>query len=307
MIKDIARGFLIGIANIIPGVSGGTLALLLGIYDKLIDIVSSLGIEQTTSFFKQHGKRSFTVLFGDDNFQFVLKIMTGAIAAIVVFSFIIEYLLINYPIFTLSFFLGMIMASIKVPYSMVRVKSVSNLIMIIPGIMLILAVYVFVAKIRIASDYSYVYVFLTGALAISAMILPGLSGSFIILVLGLYGKVISSIKSLTLGLSMDSIVFLAVFSAGCVTGLLLFTRIMKYFLRKYRDKTLFFLIGLVAGSAVVLWPFKEYPVNIAENLKVSITGSANILPSSAGVFGVAVILFLAGTGFSILVDKLAKK
>jgi putative membrane protein len=137
------------------------------------------------------------------------------------------------------------------------------------------------------------------------MVLPGISGSFVILMLGLYEKVIISIKSLSSAPTVSSVIFLSVFSSGCLAGLLLFSRLMKKLLEKYRDQTLFFLMGLVAGSAMVLWPFKEYGNPGTGDVDSFISSAPNILPGSLGEAVLPVLFTSAGLLCSWLIGRLS--
>jgi putative membrane protein len=301
MILNFSKGFLIGIANIIPGVSGGTFALVLGIYDRLINTLSGFNpgifknIFKPVQFFKE---------FKEADGLFLIELGVGAFASIAVLSWVIDYVLKFYPGMTLAFFMGLIIPSISVPYKMIAKKNTGNLLFIIPGILLVLFIY----NMKFgAIQLSLPVVFLSGVAAISAMILPGISGSFLLLVLGVYGGVINNIKLFTSSFNMQSFIFLATFGIGCLVGLVLFVRVMKVLLKKSPDQTLYFLIGLVLGSVFVLWPFKDYPVVSPEKIEIGITTSKNIFPGSFKEVGFALLFFCTGIigafGMNVLANK----
>ncbi len=296
MIRNFTKGMLIGIANIIPGVSGGTFALILGIYDRLIQSIGK--IDGKLLILIIHPKRFFEEFKKNDGI-FLSVIIAGALLSIAALSWIMEYLLINHPGLTLSFFIGLIAPSIAVPYKMIENKGIRNFIYILPGISIVLFIYFFRTFVSLSQGAAFPVLFLSGVLAVSAMILPGISGSFILLIMGVYQQIISNIKSFTATFNMDSFIVLVVFGLGCVVGMVLFVRAMKFLLVRFRNKTLYFLIGMVLGSLVVLWPFKNYAelMNV-DKTEISIFNAENILPDDAGTaawYFLLIIIGLAGS------------
>ncbi len=287
MILNFTKGVLIGIANIIPGVSGGTFALVLGIYTRLIDSLSCLSFNiLLPSKFREEFKRI--------DGAFLFQVLLGGVAGIALLAGLMDYLLKFYPEYTLSFFAGLILVSISIPYRMIESKEIKNIIYMLPGLLLVAAVYRF-WHIGHNSQISLVLVFISAALGISAMVLPGLSGSFVLLIMGVYEPVVGHIKDFfSLPPSLNSFKFLVVFGLGCVAGLVLFVRIMKYLLHRKRNQTLSFLTGLVAGSFIVLWPFKDYPRAIDGAIDISIITAENIIPSDMRLIIFCLMLFTAG-------------
>ncbi|MBN2407585.1 MAG: DUF368 domain-containing protein [Elusimicrobia bacterium] len=301
MLLNIVRGLLIGIANIIPGVSGGTFALILGIYDRLIKALSGI----TFGLFKNilSAGRFWQDLKAADIF-FLIHILAGAVISIASLSWFIDGALRDYPAQTLAYFIGLIIPSISVPYRMIQKKSISGLVFVLAGI----AAVVSVNNLKFASaDISLPFVFFSGIIAISAMILPGISGSFVLLVLGVYEHIVSSIKSFTSTFSLESFVILAVFSSGCLAGLTGFARLMRLLLKKYTDRTLYFLIGLVAGSVAVLWPFKDYPAVTGQKIEIAVTTSANVMPGGLREVSIALFFLLLGFVCSFGLSYIANK
>ncbi|MFH1416286.1 MAG: DUF368 domain-containing protein [Elusimicrobiota bacterium] len=300
MIINITKGFLIGIANIIPGVSGGTFALILGIYDRLIAALSSIDIE----FIRKAAKPSeFFVELKKRDQLFLIQILVGALAAIGMFSWIVDYLLKNYSGMTLAFFFGLIVPSICIPYGMIRDGKVKNFLFILPGVLLVWVIY----NIKFGiTDISLPVVFAGGMLAISAMILPGISGSFVLLIIGLYEEIVLNIKVFTSSMDTGAFIVLSVFGAGCITGLLLFVRLMKILLKKHRNSTLCFLIGLVIGSAVVLWPFKEYPEPGDGKTEIAVTTAKNRMPAGSKETVFYSLAFLGGFIGAAGMNRIAK-
>ena len=261
------KGALVGIANIIPGVSGGTFALILGIFDRIIGAINGLGINTVRvafrfvkSGFRGKGLSDFTAEWKRLDATFLVLLAVGALAAILSSSFLIDYLLKAHYSPTLAFFIGLILPSIAIPWAMMERRGVI-LLWAIPGIALTMGVSLVIPDAAAGSD-SLLASFVTGAIAISAMILPGLSGSYVMLVMGQYQNVLGMLTSLQRELArgqidMDAVLWLAALAVGMGVGIILFARLLNFLLAKSRSATMAFLIGLLVGSLWVLWPFKE--------------------------------------------------
>ncbi len=306
----ILNGFLIGIANLIPGVSGGTFALILGLYDRLIGAITSLNLTTVkvsigliTGLFGKESRAAFAEEMKRIDFWFLLFLGFGLMLSVVSGAKLIQYLLQNHPAPTLALFIGLIIPSLSVPYKLMDRHSVFIWLFLIPGIALTVVPSFFMGNT--AGSENPLIAFVTGAVAISAMILPGISGSYIMLVLGEYQIVIAKLSNI---LAIDSIVFLAAFGIGCLLGLLLFTHFVKWLFKKYKSHTMTFLLGLILGSFFILWPFKDYSkgqtiVGRSGEVKtdIQIATAKNILPTSAGetvIPGLALVLGVA-LGFGL--------
>jgi putative membrane protein len=217
------RGLLMGIADVIPGISGGTIALITGIYSKLVKSLSDINTKQ---------------LYKSINFKFFIPLGVGILMSIYLFSSVIQSLLISYTGATYSFFIGLILASTIFLYKKTRTFRFESFIFLIFGSLL---AYVISGISSNLNNHSLPLIFFSGALAICAMILPGISGAFILLLLNQYEYLISVIHDLNL-------VVIGTFSIGALIGLLSFSKILHYILRKYHNLTLSFLIGLMFGS-----------------------------------------------------------
>ncbi len=263
------KGLLIGIANIIPGVSGGTFALILGIYERILDALHSIDINALgvvfrlfSTGFSKKAREDFNTLLRKIDALFLICLGSGAVIAILALSFLIDWLLTVHPALTLSFFIGLIIPSIAVPWRMMTDRKWVSLLWILPGAALTVIVAMAFGHIQQAGD-NLLWCFTTGVIAISAMILPGISGSFVMLVMGQYQNILKKIQLIQTSIAsgqfaVGAFVWLSVFGIGCIVGLLLFARLLGFLLRKYRTPTLAFLIGLIIGSFWILWPFKNY-------------------------------------------------
>ena len=263
-----AKGLLIGIANIIPGVSGGTFALLLGVYQRLVDGIRSvnlLTLRRASGLFSASGRKLFREEWRRIDGTFLLVLAAGAVVAIVAASSPIKYLLREHPAPTLAFFAGLLLPSMAVPYRLMKRRGPAEAGLALSGAALVVGISFL--NMGGGGSASCPVMFLCAVLAISAMILPGISGSFLLLVLGQYGHVIDALDSLNSwavgGFSLrefplTAVGLLAAFCAGAVVGLAAFTRLLAWLLKRFHSRTMGFLIGLIAGSLWTLWPFKDY-------------------------------------------------
>jgi len=293
------KGALIGIANIIPGVSGGTFALILGIYERLLSALHAIDlkfildlIKSLATIYNKKSRDQFGQLLVKLDFVFLLCLGVGAITTILGLSFLIDFLLINYPALTLSFFVGLIIPSIAVPWKMMgRSKSLPQLFWMIPGVAL--TVLVSLAFGKVGTSASLIWSFSTGVIAISAMILPGISGSFVMLVMGQYQNILRKLQSIQTSLDIEAWIWLGTFGIGCILGLIIFARLLGYLLKHKRNATLAFLIGLILGSFWILWPFKDYEAEmnlthieeayrerVAEKQDIRVATAPNRLPDN---------------------------
>ena len=261
----VAKGLMIGIANIIPGVSGGTFALILGVFDRMVDALHRINAWTAGAVlgligggFNAMSRARFAEEWKRCDLGFLLKIGIGAVLAIFGLSKALKWLLVNEPGLTLSFFLGLIIPSLAVPWGMMKRRGWAQLIWAIPGVALTVGLALAFDDTGVLdlelSGGSLFIAFVCGAIAVSAMILPGISGSFVMLVLGQYMKILAYLNER----SVRGLVWLGAMGAGCVAGLLAFSRLLNFLLRRWRSATMAFLIGLVLGSFWVLWPFKEF-------------------------------------------------
>ncbi len=257
-ILTIIKGGLVGIANIIPGVSGGTFALILGIFDRIINALNALSIETVKVLirfirggFRGKGRDAFVDEWKRLDLSFLAFLFLGAGIAIYSSSFLIDFLLKAHYSPTLAFFIGLILPSVAIPWAMMDKRGLV-LLWAIPGIVLTVGVSVIMPDSAAGSD-SLLMALLTGAIAISAMILPGLSGSYVMLVMGQYQNVLDKLTHL----DVSGMTWLGTLAVGMAVGIVLFARLLHFLLAKARSATMAFLIGLLIGSLWVLWPFKE--------------------------------------------------
>ncbi|MDY7219021.1 DUF368 domain-containing protein [Denitrificimonas sp. JX-1] len=236
------KGMAMGAADVVPGVSGGTIAFITGIYDQLLAALSRI---PEAAWLILRGQVRQAWQFAHMNFLLIL--FSGVLLSIVSLARVITWLLETQPIAIWSFFFGLIIVSCYLVARDVQRWCLNRWLALVAGA-------VFAWWITVASPVSWGHdplsLFAAGAVAICAMILPGISGSFILLLLGLYPTVLTAIKQLELGV-------LSVFAAGCLFGLLAFARVLRVALERFRDVTLALLIGIMLGSLNKVWPWKN--------------------------------------------------
>ena len=321
-VMTVVKGLLIGLANIIPGVSGGTFALILGIFDRLILALRRLNfatvkvaLSAVVRGFNARARADLAEEIERIDLWFLAQLGIGAVAAILGLSFLMDYLLVEHPAVTLAFFIGLILPSILVPWHMMERRTPGALVWLVPGVALTVGVSL-AFRAGATGSTSLSMAFVTGAIAVSAMILPGISGSFVMLVMGQYQNVLHNLQGLQRGVANAQIdwaafVWLAALGVGCIVGLMIFARLLNFVLSRYRSATLAFLIGLILGSFWVLWPFKDYAAGAdvagrkgEVKLKVKVATAPNRLPKSGGELGVCALALVLGLAGAVGVNKL---
>ncbi len=246
-LKDYLLLFLKGVgmggADVVPGVSGGTIAFITGIYETLLDSIRSIDKNAIQLILK--GK--FQLFWQHINGPFLITLFSGILISIFSLVKLIHYLLEHHPIQLWSFFFGLIIIS-----AILVLKEIKkwNAGIIIAGIIGIAVAYFITSATPATSPDNYAFIFLSGAIAICAMILPGISGSFILLILGKYEFIITAAKDFRIDI-------IAVFALGCVLGLLSFSRLISWLLKKYHCISISVLAGFMIGSLNKIWPWKQ--------------------------------------------------
>lgn len=237
------RGMLMGAADIVPGVSGGTVAFITGIYDTLLNSIRSVDLH----FARLLMKGDIRAAWQHVNGSFLLALLSGIATSILSLARIISWTLEHHPVPLWAFFFGLILASALVLLRQVDRWNAPRVICLLIGIAV--AVTIALAP-AINMDFGITGVFLCGFLAICAMILPGISGSFILVLLGMYATVLTALKSFDLA-------FISIFAVGAAAGLMCFSRLLHYLLHRFHAGTMALLTGFLFGSLLVVWPWKR--------------------------------------------------
>ena len=292
------KGLIMGIADLIPGVSGGTIAFITGIYDDLLGAISQIN----SGFLKELFSKNYKQALEKSSARFLIILLSGIGTSIILFARLMHYLMENHAIPTWALFFGLILASITTLGKNIKNILGVNLVWISFGAIF---AYIIVSLVPVTTPDDYYFIFLCGFIAIMAMILPGLSGSFLLLILGKYQFITGAIKS---PFSDNNLMIMAVFSVGALCGLLLFSRILKYFLSHYHEATMSFLVGVLIGSLKKVWPWKETLETVIVRGKVKVLREANFIPNTNDEFLITAII-LAIVGFMIVfgLDRVSSK
>lgn len=242
-IKLYMKGMAMGAADVVPGVSGGTIAFISGIYEELLSSIKSLGPQSLVILRKDGFKAAWKQINGD----FLVTLLAGIATSILLLVRPITWAIAHHPVLIWSFFFGLIVASVWLCGKLVKQWSVGPVIGLVIGTAI--AVVIGVVNAGTGSD-SLLFVFFSGAIAICAMILPGISGSFILLLMGMYLPVMTALKTF-------DIPIIVVFATGCLLGLMAFSRLLSWMFRVHHDLTVASLTGFLLGSLTIIWPWKE--------------------------------------------------
>ncbi len=241
-LKVYLGGVMMGAADVVPGVSGGTIAFILGLYDRLLHALSGVNKSSLMLLCKGDLKGLWRHFDG----RFLLPLGLGILTSIFAIAGLITHLLATYPAYLWSFFFGLILASAYFLISQIKGFSVRHFLFLVIGICIGAAVSLIVPT---QLSISYTMIFVSGMIAICAMILPGISGSFLLLMLGMYGFIMGAVKSLDL-------MVIAVFAGGALIGLLSFAKVLNALLEHAKQTTLAALTGIMLGALVKVWPWK---------------------------------------------------
>ncbi|RXG16293.1 putative membrane protein [Leeuwenhoekiella aestuarii] len=251
------KGLAMGAADVVPGVSGGTIAFIAGIYEELIATIDKLDI----ALFKVWKKDGFSTMIESYNLKFLGALFLGIGLSILSLAKLITFLLDEHPLLLWGFFFGLIIASIV--YVGGQIKS-WNFGVILAGVIGIIISYFITIAEPLSTGASYWFIFLSGFVAIIAMILPGISGSFILLLLGSYSIVLGTVRNFVDALLAfdfsalkDAAIKLMLFMLGCVLGLKVFSKVLTYLFKNYQNLTLALLTGFMIGALNKVWPWKE--------------------------------------------------
>ncbi|MFY9252563.1 MAG: DUF368 domain-containing protein [Fuerstiella sp.] len=300
-IKTAGCGFLMGAADIVPGVSGGTVALILGVYERLVTAISQCN----SSFVKLLLARQWKAAAEHIDLKFVMALGSGIAMGIAGLASLMNHLLTNQMSLTFATFTGMILASSLLVARRIANWKIQHSGMLLLGIIVALRL-VTLPALQNPPDTLW-YMFICGMVGITAMILPGISGAFILLLLSRYHYITESIKGILHGeISVEVLVSLGVFAVGCLTGLLSFSRVLRWLLSTHHDSTMAVLCGFMLGSLYKLWPFQKDTT--PEIVKFKDKVFQNFMPDSVSghVVG-AVVLCIVGIAVVLALDAVSNR
>ena len=290
------KGMAMGAADVVPGVSGGTIAFISGIYEELIGSINNIK-PQLISVWRKDGFKAF---WRQLNGNFLVALFLGIFISVLSLAKFLSWLLENEPILLWSFFFGLVTASILLVGKEIKNWSAMTVITLIAGA----ALAYFITELPPNENVdSLPYLFLSGALAVCAMILPGISGAFILVLLGSYKTILDAVHE-------KDIKMIATVAVGAVVGLLSFARLLKWMFKNYRNTTLAILTGFILGSLNKIWPWKKILETKVFDDKTIVVNDQNVLPNAfEGDPQLLMAIILAFVGFSIIfiLERVANK
>lgn len=290
------KGVGMGTADIVPGVSGGTIAFITGIYEALLTAIASINSRLVMQVLRLNLKQALAGL----HLRFLVTLVCGIALAVISTSHLMHYLLTEHAVQTWSVFFGLITASI-----LVVAHSINKRFTTFPALILgaILA-YGITGLIPLYTPEEPWFIFFSGMIAICAMILPGLSGSFILLILGKYAFITAALRN---PVNPDNLEIILIFITGCLVGILGFSRILRYGLARWHDYTLALLTGIMLGSMRKVWPWKITLESQIIRGKEHVLREENVWPLLDFEFGIALLLMLTGFTLVMLLDKISRQ
>nr|WP_298928039.1 DUF368 domain-containing protein [uncultured Allomuricauda sp.] len=290
------KGIAMGAADVVPGVSGGTIAFISGIYEELISSINNINLSLFTTLRKE-GLKAF---WDKANGNFLLALFSGIFISVLSLAKFLSWLLENQPILLWSFFFGLVLASIFFVGKEIKKWSTATVIMFIVGA----AIAYFITELPPNENVeSLPYLFLSGALAVCAMILPGISGAFILVLLGSYKTILDAVHE------RDVKIVITV-ALGAVFGLLSFARLLKWMFSHYKNITLALLTGFILGSLNKIWPWKKVLETKTFGDKTVVIDDINVLPwafDGDNQLILAIILAIIGFSLIFILERVASK
>ena len=283
------KGMGMGAADVVPGVSGGTIAFIVGIYDELINTIKSINLQSFKLLFTFKFKEFWKAVNGN----FLFSLFAGIAISVFSLAKLITFLLVAHPILVWAFFFGLVLASTWFVAKDIEGWNWKTVLSFIIGA--VIAYYITVVT-PAETPTNLLFIFLCGAIAICAMILPGISGSFILVLLGKYHYIMDAVKGLDL-------LILCVFGAGALVGITSFSRVLSYALKHFRNVTMAVLAGFMLGSLNKVWPWKTTEIEIINGTEFTI--EHNSLPTQYLVEGV--VLMIVGFMLVYVLEKISAK
>lgn len=300
-VKLFLKGVAMGGADVVPGVSGGTIAFITGIYETLLNAIKSFDAEALRLLFHLR----LTALWRHVNASFLLTLLSGIFLSIITLAKVIHYLLEYYPIQLWSFFFGLIVISaLSISREIIRWPAG----VVISGLVGVVIAYGITEATPTETPTDLWFIFISGAIAICAMILPGISGSFILLILGKYTYILGAVND-------RNLLVIVVFAAGCVVGILSFARVISWMLQHYHDIAIALLAGFMIGSLNKIWPWK-----VVVSTRINSSGeeipflTKNVFPGTyvettgePAFFWQSLLFMFLGIAIVVVLEKLATR
>ncbi len=293
------KGFAMGIADLIPGVSGGTIAFITGIYEQLLEAISSVNKELLSKVLRFQIKEALC----DIRLRFLIPLFFGILTAMFSLARVMHYMMSEHTVHTWSLFFGLIGASIIVLGRQLHtLKSFQMMASIVIGTVIAYAV---VSLIPVDTPETWWFIIICGLISISAMILPGISGSFLLLILGKYAYITGAVKN---PFAPGALEVMLLFVCGAVVGLLAFSKFLNWCFKHYHNVTMALLTGFLLGSMKKVWPWKQVTESVVIRGEVRVLQEANVMPSAFDShFAIAVGLMIFGFALVLILESFSRE
>ena len=297
---NFVKGFAMGTANVIPGVSGGTIALITGIFERLINAIKSFNLEALKLFFT--GKWKAFAKHVD--LKFLVAVFAGIIVSVLSIAKLLEFLFEKYPVFVWAFFFGLVLASIYYVGKTIEKINLTAIAFAVVGIGIALLIDFGTPA---QQNDNFFYLLLCGVVGACSMILPGLSGSYVLLLMGDYELIMIDAVNMLTSSPLDALKILLPVVLGAAAGLIAFAHLLAWIFKKYHDQTIALLSGFILGSLPIIWPWKESVTTVLKDGREKITGYHWLAPEMNSEFAIAFIIALLGVGIIVVTEHLAAK
>lgn len=290
------KGMFMGAADIIPGVSGGSIALITGIYDDFIGAIHSVNLNVLKEILKGNIIKGIKMI----KWEFLIPIGLGILTAIFTMARLMHFFLEEYTLYTWSVFFGLIVASAYVISKQFKMNSTRAISLIVGGV----TSFIIVGLVPVNTPNALWFLFIAGVIAISAMILPGISGAFLLLIMGKYHYITGMIKE---PFADGNLVGLIAVALGCVVGILSFSRVLKFVLDRWHSGTMAFLTGMMIGSLRKIWPYKETLETKLVDGELFVIKEQLVAPWSVDGFAMSIVFMIIALIVIIALDKVANR
>ncbi len=299
-ITNFLKGFAMGSANVIPGVSGGTIALITGIFERLLNSIKSFNTEALKLFFAGKWK----AFARHTDLMFLLAVFAGIAASVLSLAKLLKFLFAQYPVFVWAFFFGLVLASIYYVGKTINKISIPAVLFALIGIGI--AILIAFGTPSQQND-NFLYLVLCGIVGTCSMILPGLSGSYVLLLMGDYELIMIDAVSMLTSQPLEALKILLPFVLGAAVGLIAFAHLLSWIFKRFHDQTIALLTGFILGSLPIIWPWKEQIVTSLKDGNEKITGYNWLMPSIDTEFFAAILFAALGIAIIIVTETLASR
>ena len=300
LLSNFLKGFAMGMANVIPGVSGGTIALITGIFERLINSIKSFNIEALKLFFTGKWK----AFAKHTDLAFLLSVFAGVGVSIISLAKLLDFLFEQYPVFVWAFFFGLVLASIYYVGKTINKVSLPTILFAILGIGIALLI---AFGTPAQQNDNFFYLLLCGVVGACSMILPGLSGSYVLLLMGDYELIMIDAINMLTSSPLEGLKILLPVVLGAAVGLIAFAHLLSWVFNRYHDQTIALLTGFILGSLPIIWPWKDSIVSVLKDGREKVTGYKWLMPDINTDFFIALLIALLGVAIIVVTENLASR